>query len=219
LCKDMFESENEAKKWPSSSTADSNSNLFDGLLRALRKIFYQSSETQGMQENRFPIFIRIVDLSQHILKYHRQPSRPGPSTLESPAWLVDYLQKRNEEMNWGLDPNYFRDKLNSGSACLLLDGLDEAPGRVLRESIARLFEHATTSYPHCNFAVTTRPLSYFGQAVLDGFQEVHIAPLENSAIRKFLQQWCNALYPDSPERAEQHFFELSSALDASSEIH
>ena len=41
----------------------------------------------------------------------------------------------------------------------MIDGLDEAPNRRLRERVARIFEKATGAYSKCDFLVTTRPQS------------------------------------------------------------
>lgn len=179
----------------------------------------QSAQIHAAGEDRpFPIFIRVADLAEHIHKCRLQPGRPGPATRESPAWVVDFLNTQNEELNWGLSETFFREKLEGGACVLLLDGLDEAPGRLARESIARLFEKATHAYRDCRFVVTTRPLSYAGESLLDGFQTAHIEPLEAEALEKFLQHWCRALFPASDSAAQGHLGELSEALRARAEI-
>jgi formylglycine-generating enzyme required for sulfatase activity len=101
---------------------------------------------------------------------------------------------------------------------LLLDGLDEAPGRMEREAMARLFEKATRAYNRCRFVVTTRPLAYVGETVLDGFEVAQIEPLEPQAIDKFLEHWCHELFRESPKEAESHLAELTEALRATAEI-
>ena len=119
---------------------------------------------------------------------------------------------------WGLDALFFERKLGDGSAILLLDGLDETPRTVERESIARLFENATQAYKQCRFVVTTRPLAYTGRSVLEGFESARIEPLGAEAIQKFLEHWCRGLFPDSARAAELHLAELAEALRLSLEI-
>ncbi len=158
----------------------------------------------------FPIFIRISELAEYIQHCRSQAHRPAAE--DSPAWPIDFLNSQNEELNWGLHIDYFRDKLTSGSCVLLLDGLDEAPER---NSIAHLFEKATQAWRDCRFIVTTRPLSFDGLA---GFQVVHIEPLEQPAVETFLEHWCHGLFPESGAAANKHLRELTEALRARVEI-
>ena len=44
---------------------------------------------------------------------------------ESAGWLIDFLDARNRDFNWGLHADFFRQKL--AAALVLLDGLNEAP--------------------------------------------------------------------------------------------
>ena len=121
-------------------------------------------------------------------------------------------------MHWGLAPDFFERKMKDGEAMLLLDGLDEAPRSAERESMARLFEEATQVFSQCRFVVTTRPLAYTGRSVLEGFETARIEPLGADSVRKFLEQWCQGLFPQSAPSAERHLAELDAALHANSEI-
>ncbi len=174
----------------------------------------QSASTEGTTgaEPSFPILIRIAELSEHIRKCAEREERERPTTEANPAWLVDFLGDQSAGQKWGLDRGFFERKLEDGSAVLLLDGLDEPPGRMEREGMARLFEKATRAYRRCRFVVTTRPLAYVGETVLDGFETVQIEPLELEAIEKFLEHWCHALFPDTPKQEERHLAELVEAL-------
>jgi len=165
-----------------------------------------------------PIFIRIAELSEHIRRRRAQPSYEGPSAEDSPAWLAHFLNQQNEENKWGLDREFIEGKLESGSVLLLLDGLDEPPSAIDREATARLFENTTRAYQRCRFVVTTRPLAYVGRAVLDGFEEARIEPLEPEQIESFLGHWCRALFPESEEKAQRHLRELAEALRSTLEI-
>ncbi|HMD98350.1 MAG TPA: DUF4062 domain-containing protein [Terriglobia bacterium] len=180
----------------------------------------QTGRTEGTTdaEPSFPILIRIAELSEHIRKCAEREERERPTTEANPAWLVDFLGDQSAGQKWGLDKAFFERKLDDGSAVLLLDGLDEPPGRIEREGMARLFEKATRAYRRCRFVVTTRPLAYVGETVLDGFETVQIEPLEPEAIEKFLEHWCHALFPDTPKQAERHLAELAEALRSTPEI-
>jgi predicted NACHT family NTPase len=183
-----------------------------GKTTFLRRCAFRACETfQTGSSPAFPIFIRTVDLAQHIKNSANRPDSQ-PTTLDSPDWFVHFLDTRGRESNWNLSSEFFREKLNSGNTLLLLDGLDEVPTRPEREVLARLLERATRTWRDCRFIVTTRPSGYAGDSVLAGFETARIEQLEPEAIETFLRRWCNALFPDSENRAESHFHELNVAL-------
>ncbi|MGA2326640.1 MAG: SUMF1/EgtB/PvdO family nonheme iron enzyme [Bryobacteraceae bacterium] len=182
-----------------------------GKTTFLRKIAYGLCQNP---ERGFPIFIRIAELEEHIANCRQQHQAGAPTTRESPEWLAHFLQRRE----WGLDAEFFERKLSEDSTVVLLDGLDETPNRVARESMARLFEKATGSYGKCLFVVTTRPQAYAGQSTLAGFEEVRIDDLEPEGIERFLEHWSRCLYSGDPAAAEAHRKELVDALRARVEI-
>jgi hypothetical protein len=184
-----------------------------GFLRRLAAIFRRATPVASAPV--FPLLIRVADLAEHIRK---APSLGAPTTVESPAWLVHFLKTRSQEFNWGLDAGFFERKLGGGSAILLLDGLDEAPRVAERESIARLFEHATQTYKQCPFVVTTRPQAYTGRSLLADFEIAQIEPLGPDAIQTFLERWCRGLFPESAPAAQHHLAELTEALRSIAEI-
>src|SRR5262249_35762629 len=65
---------------------------------------------------------------------------------------------------------------------------------------------------------TTRPGAYVGQAVLQNFEHVWIDPLDESGVSRFLERWCDAVFPTAPHEAHRHFSDLSNALFASRDI-
>jgi cellulose biosynthesis protein BcsQ len=165
---------------------------------------------------RFPILIRIAELAEHVRACRRR--REGPTVAAAPGWLPHWLAAKSAEFGWGLNSAFFERKLRDGEAAVLLDGLDEAPGRTERESMARLLENATQAYEKCSFVVTTRPLAYQGESVLADFQTANIAPLEAQAIDTFLERWCGVLFSENPASAATHLAELSGALRVRAEI-
>ncbi len=166
----------------------------------------------------FPIFIRIAELLGHVERCTRHPGPKGCPEPDSPEWLSHFLAALNATHEWGLDGGFFLDKLRNGEATVLLDGLDEAPDHSRREQAARLFEHATYVYSGSRFAVTTRPRSYSGRAVLSGFHEARIEPLSPEAVDTFLAKWCRGVYPESQAMADSHHQELADALRARPDI-
>jgi hypothetical protein len=166
----------------------------------------------------FPILIRIADLIDHIDKYRAEVGKRASPAPDDLAWIARFLASRNTIFGWGLGPDYFLEKMNSGDAVVMLDGLDEAPERRKREHASRLLEHATAEYKKWRFVVTTRPQSYVGGALLADFHEARIEPLDEEAVHTFLDRWCRGIYPESRQMAEEHRDELAGALRAVPEI-
>ena len=162
-----------------------------------------------------PVLVPVGRLAEHIRNAAGTAS--APATRDNPEWLLHYLNAENQANNWGLSDTFFREQLKDGQAILLLDGLDEAPSRRERESLARLFESARRAYRGCRWVVTTRPQAYEGEAILGDFRQARIEPLEPEAIEKFLEQWCRALFGETSQ-AGRHRAELSRSLASSAEI-
>ena len=118
----------------------------------------------------------------------------------------------------GLSEAFFQQTLEEGQAVLLLDGLDEAPTDALRRQISHMIQKAATVYPQLRLVVTSRPAAYEGQVVLPNFAQAQIEHLEDEAVANFLRRWCQALFPESQERAERHHAELLHSLHARVEI-
>jgi formylglycine-generating enzyme required for sulfatase activity len=131
---------------------------------------------------------------------------------------VHFLNTRSPEFGWELTAEFFEGKLREKSAVVLLDGLDEAPNRIRREDMARVFENATGTYKECRFVVTTRRATFTGKATLAAFQEVRVEELADEAVETFLDRWSKALFPDDAAHANKHRLELLPALRARIEI-
>jgi formylglycine-generating enzyme required for sulfatase activity len=138
-------------------------------------------------DKRFPILIRVADLAMLLA------ADPSPKPPDAPDWIPYFLGKQSEEYEWGADEAFFRRKLDDGKCLVMVDGLDEAPERRMRERIARLFERATRAFPNCDFLVSTRPQTNVGDSVLEGFEPVRIGDLELPEIRTFFDHFARAL--------------------------
>jgi formylglycine-generating enzyme required for sulfatase activity len=139
------------------------------------------------EDRRFPMLIRIAALAK-LLALDKSP-KPD----DSPDWIPYFLGKQSEEYKWGLTEAFFRGKLQDGNCLVMFDGLDEAPERRLRERIARIFEKATQAFRECDFLVSTRPGSYEGDSLLEGFHPVRIGDLETPEINAFFDHFARAL--------------------------
>jgi formylglycine-generating enzyme required for sulfatase activity len=164
----------------------------------------------------FPILIRAASLAEHIRKCNAAASAGCPTEAHSPAWLIHYLNSASRENNWGLDADFFRDKL-AGACLLMLDGLDEVPDRIQRKAMARLAERAARAHATARVVVTSRPPAYGGETVIPEFVTVQIGPLEDKAVDTFVQNWCRALHGDG-DKAATHQAELLDAIRSRPEI-
>jgi formylglycine-generating enzyme required for sulfatase activity len=162
-------------------------------------------------DRRFPILIRVADLAKLLA------ADQSPKPDDSPDWIPYFLGKQSEEYKWGVDEAFFRRKLEEGGCMVMVDGLDEAPERRMRERIARLFERATGAFQKCDFLVSTRPQTNIGDSVLAGFHPVRIGDLELPEIRNFFEHFARALALND---AESKVFkdDLETALASRPEI-
>jgi formylglycine-generating enzyme required for sulfatase activity len=163
----------------------------------------------------FPILVKLPNLLRCIRELHDVPG--GPTNDESPAWLPYYLAEVNRNA-WGLDHDFFRKQLETGHCRVLLDGLDEAPDRAARETLARVIEHATEDYSQCRFVVTSRPSAYTDGAVLRGFSCAIIDPLSDDAAQALLGRWYDALFTDDKVGASQPRDELLQVIELRPDI-
>jgi formylglycine-generating enzyme required for sulfatase activity len=162
-------------------------------------------------DKRFPILIRGADLAK-LLAADTSPKPP-----DAPDWIPYFLAKQSEEYKWRAGEDFFQHKLHEGGCLVILDGLDEAPERRLRERIARLFERATQAFPNCDFLVSTRPQTNEGDSVLADFHQVRIGDLEQTEIETFFDHFALALALNDVE--SKNFKEgLKLALDSRPEI-
>ncbi len=177
-----------------------------------------AADLPGGLERRFPLLIRLGDLSKHIQR-QLDERRGSDSARGAPGWIPQFLGSTSSDYDTGLEDGFFRTRLAEGPSIALLDGLDEILDRFERESVARLIENAARAFPNCRFVVTTRPVSYEGLGTIAGFDTVTIGPIEEIEIEKFLKRWCDALFFDTKQAAGSHFGELTWALREVREIH
>ena len=133
---------------------------------------------------------------------------------KDPQWLVHFLGSQSASREWGLDAEWFKERLNQGDCLLLFDGLDEAPDRKTREYATELLEAVAATWPKCPILVTSRPSGYQDRSVLPNFQPSTIEALNDHAVETFLDRWSRALHPTDTTAAEAHRQALLQALNA-----
>jgi len=161
-----------------------------------------------------PIFIRLGRLTEHIRQCHGKDAIRD----DSPECLLRFLGDQGREFNWKLKGEDFRRELETGQCLILLDGLDEAPDSQTREIVSALAANILKAYPKCKVVLTSRPAALIGEAIPAGFTLVEIAALDDEAMQIFLKLWSAALYPEAPEKSQQHQKDLGEALQSRPEI-
>jgi len=176
-----------------------------------------AEEELGLKGQPFPVLIRLAELADHIAA--SRDRKIGPLSAEAPTWLTHFPAAESAGATFGLSERFFGEQLESGSAMVLLDGLDEVPSEDQRKSVAAIVEKAARAYDKCRFVLTSRPRAYEGETVLPDFAQVRIDALDDRAIDTFLRRWCEALFAASPGGAQSHCRELTHALRDRPEIH
>ena len=166
-----------------------------------------SGPPAGFPVRGFPLLIRISQLDQHIART-LESRRPGdPAQPVDARWIGHFLASQG----WGLDEEFFRQKLAEEETVLLLDGLDEAASQTRREKIVQMFQLAAAQY-RCRMVVTTRPGAHEGRTTLAGFAKASIDDLDDKGIEGFLRQWCLWLKRGEEAAALEYYAELRPAI-------
>ena len=165
-----------------------------------------------------PIFVRMGALTEFLRRQRHAGSAALPIKDHSPECLLRYLEAQSQENAWHVSVDDFRRKLDGGRCLILLDGLDEAPDADMREQMSDLAANILKAYPGNQVVLTSRPPALTADVMPAGFSLVDILPLDDDAMKSFLQHWCTALYPDAPDKAEKYRRELTLALTARPEI-
>jgi formylglycine-generating enzyme required for sulfatase activity len=176
-------------------------------------------EKLGLDKAPLPLFICIRELAAHIIQSDERKETGTPARDTAAEWIMHYIADRNRAGMWNLDEDYFRALCVRGEALLLFDGLDEIPGKSMRERIAAIIDHATRLYNKCPVIVTSRPGGYEGNARLESFAHYSIAALTDEDIRTFLRRVSRAFLRQGDERKIREYSnELLRAVSAKPEI-
>ena len=109
-----------------------------GKSTMLKHFFISCIEETGL----IPLFFELKDISF------------------SEGYLEDELYSRIVQLGFGLEKEYFLYALKEGLFLILLDGIDEVPGNILKDFISAL-DRLCDQYGENHFIVTSRPISDF----------------------------------------------------------
>lgn len=152
-----------------------------------------------------PILIRCRDLP------------PQADTLD--AMLQHSLRKSEmAENECNALRELLRDRLQAGSALLLVDGLDEITEPSARARLAQQLEQIHRVYPAAPMVVTSRIVGYreMGQRIRAGFEHLTVADLSRQDKDDFARRWCGLT--ESAERREAAAAELIRDIHSSDRI-
>lgn len=152
-----------------------------------------------------PILIRCRDLP------------PQADTLD--AMLQHSLRKSEmAENECNALRELLRDRLQAGSALLLVDGLDEITEPSARARLAQQLEQIHRVYPAAPMVVTSRIVGYreMGQRIRAGFEHLTVADLSRQDKDDFARRWCGLT--ESAERRAAAAAELIRDIHSSDRI-
>lgn len=135
--------------------------------------------------NNLPIYIELKSMVSDEMFPSLDGSNPNIEFFKA------YIMK-NLFSDSGVVMSYVTERLATGNAILIFDGLDEVPIPSTKEDaieirhiqLQSLIRSIRTVYPKVKIVVTSRPAGYSGWT-LDGFEVMHIRPLSSSEAANF----------------------------------
>jgi predicted NACHT family NTPase len=110
------------------------------------------------------------------------------------------------------------DRMQAGTALLMIDGLDEITDIRLRSTFCQQLEQISISYPNALIIVTSRVVGYreLGQKLGSSFEHVILADLSPEEKNDFSHSWCELT--ESPERRHEAERELIQGIHSNDRI-
>ncbi|MFH8698862.1 HEAT repeat domain-containing protein [Streptomyces chartreusis] len=128
----------------------------------------------------------------------------------------EFLAHLYEHEGHAPSPALLRQRLGSGRALVVFDGLDELFDRQVRETVARRITGFAARYPGVRIVVTSRVIGY-RRHLLDtaGFGHYMIQSLDDEQIAVFARQWYAAACPANDGEAKRLHLRLIEAVERS----
>jgi len=109
--------------------------------------------------------------------------------LPEPA---DFISNISKEISSRMPDRWIHEKLESGYAILLIDGLDELPYSK-RKDVKEWIDELVCCYPKCKFVLTSRPTAVTKDWLKHlGFIAADLQEMNEFHINKFIDHWHNA---------------------------
>jgi len=123
-----------------------------------------------------PFVIRLRHFSD--TSFPRPESFPG---LVAPA------------IGGAMPPGWAHEKLKSGMAVVMIDGVDEVADE-RRDEVREWIKDLTNCFPEARIVVTSRPhAAEEGWLASSSFSEAELQPMETASVERFIQHWHEAV--------------------------
>jgi hypothetical protein len=132
--------------------------------------------------DRFPVVIRCRELGQDAGRPFRETLRSLPLNAE----LFDRTDAFDDVLS---------DALQTGSALVLVDGLDEIANETLRKRFSERFVAFLATYPNVAAVITARPAGFriVAGSVAAVCMPWHLSELDDEGIRDMCRAWIQAI--------------------------
>jgi predicted NACHT family NTPase/HEAT repeat protein len=103
-----------------------------------------------------------------------------------------------------LNQQQLHEKLRSGQAVALFDGIDEIFDPVLREEVVTDIHRFSNDYAQVQVIITSRWLGYKAQRLRDaGFRHFMLQDLETEQIEDFIERWHELTFTDQADKVRK----------------
>lgn len=154
------------------------------------------------------------------------PDTPVPLLIElrkyvadrnAPKSFLEYFQL-GASCIWHFDQRSLDERLTSGGAIVIFDGLDEVIEPASRETVLTEILRFSTEYPKTRIVVTSRSVEYQADRLSGGgFRHFTIQDFDDGQIRDFAARWHAVAY-QSPADRERYSERLLRAIGNSRSI-
>lgn len=148
--------------------------------------------------NTIPFYIRLREFVEKPL--------PPPETF--PRLIASTIAAE-------MPASWAHEKLRSGQAIVLIDGVDELP-ETRRDEVRKWVDELVGNFQDCRFIVTSRPSAVEeGWLSNEGFEDAELQAMEMTDIVSFIDHWHAAVREELPEGEEKEELpELAEGLKA-----
>ncbi|MFJ3095882.1 HEAT repeat domain-containing protein [Streptomyces hydrogenans] len=128
----------------------------------------------------------------------------------------DFLAHTHAQEGHAPSPALLRQRLTSGKALVIFDGLDELFDPKVREDVTKRITGFSGRYPGARILVTSRIIGY-ARHLLDGagFKHYMIQSLNGDQIADFASRWYETVCPGDKQGAERLRARLVDAIEGS----
>ncbi len=131
--------------------------------------------------------------------------------------LIEFFNSNSNIISC-LDNDYIQDKLNTGKATILFDGLDEVFEPSQREQVIAEIIQFTQDYPQVKVIVTSRVIGYKQKTLAaDNFTHFMLQDLETAQVDDFINRWHDLTFYDRTDK-ERKRERLKKAITESQAI-